>query len=304
MAAIFVVPVPESAVQQAINEAYPLVFPKPTLLPVPDSLNFEIGMHPILVVSGVNNDIRQSSLYIDQPLRTTGVFAPFTSTGKSDTAFSAPLVSYLAGSDKTKNTILPALVPALVATLAGGLTSGIGDFLPVDAAWESGPTNPDGTLLYSSKTKQVVFANPISGPGIYPAVVDMLFSDESMPRYSLKQVLEMINQPYILNTPFNAVPSALPGLPGGIMTCMRNTYYFTNKTAQVQPRFGNVTLGPSAAAFRTGFFPGTLQKASPDMVGDYLGVHGFSGCAQLVGYNTVGGQDCEEAAKVVDPLTS
>jgi hypothetical protein len=149
-----------------------------------------------------------------------------------------------------------------------------------------------------------VFANPISGPGIYPAVVDMLFSDESMPRYSLKQVLEMINQPYILNTPFNAVPSALPGLPGGIMTCMRNTYYFTNKTAQVQPRFGNVTLGPSAAAFRTGFFPGTLQKASPDMVGDYLGVHGFSGCAQLVGYNTVGGQDCEEAAKVVDPLTS
>jgi hypothetical protein len=132
----------------------------------------------------------------------------------------------------------------------------------------------------------------------------MQFRDESTPRYSVKQVLEMMNQPYILNTPFRIVLSALHNTPGGIMTCMRNTYFLTNKTAQVQPRFGNVTLGPSAVRFRTGFFPGTLQEASPDQVGNYMGVHGFSGCVQLVGYDIVGGQDCEAAAKAIDPITS
>jgi hypothetical protein len=147
------------------------------------------------------------------------------------------------------------------------------------------------------------FANPISGPGVYPAVVDMEFKNESMPRYSLKQILDMMNQPNILNTPFNTMLSVPSGLPGRIMTCMWNTYYFTNKTAQVQPRSGKVTLGPSAAGLRTDFFQGALQKASPDKVGSYFGVHGFSGCAQPVGYNTVGGQECEAAAKDVDPNT-
>jgi hypothetical protein len=62
------------------------------------------------------------------------VLVLYISTGKSDTAFSPSLVSYLADGDKTMDTILPALVSVLVATFAGGLVSGIGEFRPVDAA--------------------------------------------------------------------------------------------------------------------------------------------------------------------------
>lgn len=46
---------------------------------------------------------------------------------------------------------------------------------------------------------------------------------------------------------------------------------------------------------------GTFKNASQDGYGHFDGVQGFSVCAQMVGYNTLLGQDCEEAARSVDP---
>jgi hypothetical protein len=116
----------------------------------------------------------------------------------------------------------------------------------------------------------------------------MNFSPESQPKYTLQQLKQMINQPFILNTPFNAL---------SIKTCQRNTYFFNNPTAQVQFRSGNVAFGTASGS--PSVLPSALQKASADGVGSYFGVHGFSACAQTVGFNTVGGQDCEEAAESV-----
>jgi hypothetical protein len=66
----------------------------------------------------------------------------------------------------------------------------------------------------------------------------------------------------------------------------------------VQFRSGNVNLGTAVSA---NDLAATLMKASPDGVGNCFNVHGFSGCAQLVGYDTLDGQECENASRSVDP---
>jgi hypothetical protein len=120
--AFFIVPVPKAAVQQAINEAYRgLLAEKPTLLPLPESLNFPIGMHPVIAANGPNNDIRQNALQIDGPLRQSSTAVPFVSTGSSDTAFNAPLNTYIGGTDASLNSYLAGLLPGLVSTVVGGI---------------------------------------------------------------------------------------------------------------------------------------------------------------------------------------
>jgi hypothetical protein len=266
---------------------------KPTLLPLPSTLNFPEGKHPVVVALGINNDIRQSALQIDGPLRQSSTIVPFVGRGTGNTPFNAPLITYLGGTDASLNSYLAAVVPALVSTTVGGVPGAVGGFVPTNDAYQSDGVGPDGKPLFSSASKFVLLPNEVSGPGIYPEAVDQHFSPEARPRYTLQQLKQMINQPFILNSPYNAL---------AITTCQRNTYYFNNATTQVQFRSGNVTFGTAAGGPNA--LPSTLQKASDDGAGDYFDVHGFSACAQQVGYNTVGGQECEAAARAVNSDSS
>jgi hypothetical protein len=281
--------VPKTAVQKAINEAYSgLSLQKPTLLDLPSSYKFTSDTHLVLVSCGLNNDIKQTFLRIDGPLRQCSVLVPWTSTGNSKTPFNAPLVTYIAGTSASYNKYLAGVIPGGVSTALGGILALVGAFLPLDLAYQYDGTGPEGNQLYSSSVDWAPLPNEVSGPGVYPRAVAMHFGSEPTPRYTFDQMREMVNQAFILGPPYNAL---------GIKTCQRNTYYFDNDTAQVQYRSGRVTFGPAGNG--VGLFLGTLQKASPDGSGEYKDVHGFGACAQLVGYGTIGGQDCEEAAKDV-----
>jgi hypothetical protein len=290
------VPVSKAAVQKAINEAYyGLLSRKPTLLNISSSYNFPKDTHPVAVSCGLNNDIKQTFLRIDGPLRQCSILVPWTSTGNSQSPFNAPLVTYISGTSASYNTYLAGVIPGGVSTALGGILALVGAFIPRDSAFQydgttSGPDDDSKLALYSSKVDWAPLPNVVSGPGVYPAAVAMHFSPEANPRHTLGQMREMVNQPFILGPPYNLVPSEKP-------VCQRNTYYFDNDTAQVQYRSGRVTFG--AAGNGVGVVSGTLEKASMDGSGDYEDVHGFGACLQLVGYGTIGGQDCEEAARDV-----
>lgn len=242
-------------------------------------------MHLVAATAGFVGDIRQSILQLDRPLLGSYVIVPFVSKDGSKTPLNAPLTSYLAGTGTGGDKYVYGLVPALVSTLAGGIPTKVGSFIPNDAAYQDNGLGPDGHKILSINAKWAALPNDISGPGIYIEAVDMHFSDEPSPKYSLNLLKKAINQPYLLN---------------GLLTgrCQRNTYFFNNDTAKVEFRSGRVTLGPAASP-NTAL--ATLEKAAADESGTYEGVHGFSACAQMVGYDTLGGQDCEEAARSVDP---
>lgn len=283
--AFMVVPINKNAVQQAVNEAYAAIPDKPQLQDIPADFGFAADMHPVLVGISLQNDVRQSDLALSGPLRGSSALVPFTSRRGDSTSYIAHLISYVASGDPSKDPLLGGAVPAVASTTLGGLPIGIAEFTPRHEAYQSDGTS-GGEDLYSTSVKWAALPNQISGPGIYPAAYDMHFTTQTgTPRHSLPQLKAMINQPFILNAPFNIL---------GTKSCQRNTYYLNNATAEVEFRTGNVTFGKSASK------PGvivsdTLQKASPDGVGNYYGVEGFSACTQLVGYNPVGGEDCAQA---------
>ncbi|KAF2821475.1 hypothetical protein CC86DRAFT_303067 [Ophiobolus disseminans] len=293
--AVLVFEAPAAAVQDAINEGYPALPEKPKLLPLPSSLNVPRDKHLVIVTTGINNDIRQKTLVdlmIDGSLRQSSVIVPYTTTGRSSTPLSAPLVAYIAGADPSKNPALAGAIPALVATATGGLLSLIGVFIPQNLPYQLDGTGTDGRQLYSSGTKWSLIPNPVSGPGVVPQAFDVNFSPEAAPKYPLLELKKMLNFPYILNAPYNLVPLV------GIQQCQRNTYFTNFDTAQVQNISGRVTFG-SAGEGPGVILDGTLQKASPN--GIYTGAHGFLACTQLVGYSPAIGEGCETAARNVDP---
>jgi hypothetical protein len=300
MIAIMVVPCPIAIVQQAIDANFAgFLFETPVLDRLPDSLRFPNGMHPVLVSSSLDSSISQSSAYIAGSLRGTGFYVPYTRIDALDTPVNTPLVSFLGGTDNTLAEYLRALGPASVSSTVVGLPIAVGTFEPKDAAYQSIGTSPNGNQLYSSTTKFAFIPNFLTGPGVYPAAVSMFFSsNESESLYTVNQIADMMNQPNPLNGLFNKIPFV------GITQCQQNSYYFTNQTANVQYRVGNVTFGPSAGSLSAGLFPGTLQNGSPAGAGNYVGVHGVSACVQIVGYNAFGGQLCKDVANNVDEVTT
>ncbi|KAH7076208.1 hypothetical protein FB567DRAFT_504217 [Paraphoma chrysanthemicola] len=286
----FILPIRKSDVQKAIDETIdPLskLFRQLRLLDVPKEYKMISDFHPVIVTAGYMADIRQTVLQLDRPLTGSAVMVPFVGIPRSDTPFIRPITSYLAGSGADGDRFwayLAAIVPAKVATFLGGIPTRVGAFIPENAAYKYDATGPDGPI-YSKNSKWAVFPNLLSGPGIYEEAVDMHFSPEPTEKYPIGLLKKAINQPYLLNFPLS-------------FRCQRNTYFLNNATAEIQFRSGNVTLGPAASA---NILAKTLMKASQDGVGNYFGVHGFSVCAQLVGYDTVGGQECEQAARDVDP---
>ena len=282
-----VVPVPKNAVIQAIKEAFPLYYSTLRLLTPPSELEIPSGMHPVLVSNGFTDDIRQTVLQLKSPLLVSAVTVPYVGKGSSPTPLNAPIASYLVGTDEETNKYLYALAPNVVATLFGSPTR-LGEYAPEDVAYTVDTTLADGTKVFASNSAWAKVPNFITGPGVYIENVDMRFTTlnttETTPRYNATMLKKMINQPFLLSLPL-------------ALRCQRNTYYFNNASAEVTFRTGNVTIGDASTPFTLG----TFRKASQDGYGHFEGVQGFSACAQMVGYNTLLGQDCEEAAGGVDP---
>jgi hypothetical protein len=70
------VPVPKPSVQKAIKSLLWSFFQKPTLLDLPSSYNFSSDMHPVIVSCALNNQIKQTFLRINDPLRQCSVLVP------------------------------------------------------------------------------------------------------------------------------------------------------------------------------------------------------------------------------------
>ncbi|KAA8617815.1 hypothetical protein PtrSN002B_007489 [Pyrenophora tritici-repentis] len=284
----FVVPVPKEDIMKALRESIPnlVTLQGLNLLPIPEELDFPVGMHPVLVSAGMNGDIRQGGFQLATGLMVATSMIPYVGIGSSNTPFNAPLVSYLAGVDEVTQGYVFGLIPSVVATI-GGLLTRVGAFIPMKAPLQA---YSDGSLGINSKWAQA--PNPVTGPGLYSEAIDLKFVSEpnqASPRYSLSIWKRLINQPLILGN-LDSVFST---------KCQRNTVFFTNSTAQPTYRSGNVTLGPSAGA---SVFSAVLQKASPDGSGFYQSVYGLSACAQTVGYGSPVvplGEDCEKAATAV-----
>ena len=274
----FIVPAPKPAVQQALKEAFPLQALSLLDVPTTDSSlfpnGFPEGMHPILVSIGFNDDIRMSALQIDGGLRQGSVYATYVSQNGDPTPLSASLVGYIAGEHgPLPNGLVPAVASPLLFT---GTPIRLGEFDP-----DTPPFLSDAAGTLTTQVSWAFIPNPFSGPGVYPAAIDLLFHVKAgVQTYTDKTFKSLINQPNIL--------------PSGL--CQRNQYYFTNDTALTKFVSGNVTLGPAASGYNV--FEGVLMQASEDGNGLYVGNEGFTGCAQNVGFSPEG---CKAAGMNLDP---
>ncbi|KAF1847644.1 uncharacterized protein K460DRAFT_352746 [Cucurbitaria berberidis CBS 394.84] len=258
----FILPVPKTAVQKAIDEAYlgNAITKQLKLLDPPDELVLGDGTHPVIVAAGYSSDIRQSILQIDGTLNMLGaqIIVPFVGKDVSKTPLNAPLVIYLGVTDAALFRRLAAIIPAAVSTLVGGLAVRLGNSLPSNAAYQS-----DNDGLFSSNTKWQIVGNPFSGLGVIIEALDLHFTTNPTPPAapSFKTLKSVINQPYLLKGPTGSATGK----------CQRNTYFFNNATAQVVFRSGRVILGPAASGdgITSGVVSGTLQQASKDKAGTY-----------------------------------
>lgn len=232
-------------------------------------------MHPVIGLITYSADIRMSALQIDGPLINGGAQVPYVGKDGSSAPLQVALSNYIAG----ENGPLPnGLVPAVASPLLfAGNPIRLGQFLPEDAAYMS---DAAGTL--TAECKWALVPNPISGPGVYPEVVDLLFKSASTSKYTPKTFKALINQPIIL--------------PSGM--CQRNAYYFNNATALPSLRNGQVTFGPGSDGVSA--TQSKLMQASPDGSGVYTNVDGYSACAQNVGNNP---ENCDQASANTDPNT-
>lgn len=86
---------------------------------------------------------------------------------------------------------------AIVATAAsaGGYKLFVSTFDPDTAPWTPLP-NGENSIV----TKEILVPNPISGPGVYPSAVDLLFKTTNDPQAKPQLLKELLNQPAILPT--------------------------------------------------------------------------------------------------------
>lgn len=211
------------------------------------------------------NDIRQGPLQI-QSLLSASISIPFTDRlGDKKTPFNYPVRNFIGGvNGKDVN----ALVPTLVGSAQGNKIF-VASFTPNEAPYGTLASNPNELV---AQVRQVILPNPLSGPGISPAAVDLDFVSASEPQYTERTFRALINQPSILTNP----------------KCQRNTYYFNQTFSDPVLRTGTATLyGPA----RGGALPAALDNR-------YEGQGGFSASSVSVGFDV---EDCKVAAANVDP---
>ncbi|KAH9809078.1 ProP, Permease of the major facilitator superfamily, partial [Teratosphaeria destructans] len=135
----FIVPVPATAAQKALDDFYGLgnapwamvvvcadITIQVSLAPVPttDTTLFPSGFpstdHPVLVSSGFDDDIRQSVLQIDGALLAGSVYVPYVRRAAPATTPSSPPPSTTTSTGQNGDAIA-ALVPSTVSTLIEGV---------------------------------------------------------------------------------------------------------------------------------------------------------------------------------------
>jgi hypothetical protein len=305
IAAWFILPVRKDYVEKALREtiAASALGPKLQLQDTPTELNIPTGYHPVIVSAGSLNDVRQGGLQLATSMMSANSLIPHVSINNSKTPFTVPIINYIAGVDQETNGYVAGLIPAVVGKQSsnhhsqiqltyhceayiGGLAFRVGLFQPLNAPLQE---YSDGSKGINSKWAQA--PSLPSGPTLINEAIDLKFIDEpnqATPKYSIGYWEKLLSFPYV------------QGSAGNLITplCVRNTFFFTNSTAQPTYRTGNVTLGPSAGLNTATAY---LQKGSPDGSGFYQGVYGFSACGQVVGYGAVVplGEECEDAAKAV-----
>ena len=185
------------------------------------------------------------------------------------TPFLYPLESFIGGYNGDD---LAASVPVTVGTLEG-TTLFIGRFYPSTDPYGPLSSNPNE---FVSQVTDVIVPNPVSGPEVVPAVIDLDFLSATSPLYTPHTFHSLVNQPTILNN--------------GLL-CQRNTYYFNQTFTNGVLRTGNVTLyGPAHAG------------AAPAQVDNrYVKAGGYSAAANMVGFNP---EACAVAAGKVDPVAT
>ncbi|TKA83473.1 hypothetical protein B0A55_00567 [Friedmanniomyces simplex] len=282
----FLVTVPKSAVQTALDTSYGPGLVVLANLPTNDASLFPHGFdsaayHPVLVDAMYQDDVRMAAAKIEGPLLGAGLYVPYVrraGISKAGTVLQAPLSTFISGAN---GDAIAGLVPALVSTLVEGYLLRLGLFEPTNAAYQR---NDDGVL--SNNAAWLVAANPISGPGIAPTAFDFQYTmQDGFALYTAELFKTVINQASILS-----------GVYFLANVCQRNQYYFNNDTSIMTPVRGNVTFGPAADGLGVQK-KSTVQKASPDGSGLYVRNEGFTGCGQNVGFNP---QNCDEAAENID----
>ncbi|KAK0286703.1 hypothetical protein LTR35_004171 [Friedmanniomyces endolithicus] len=282
----FLVPVPKQAVQSALDTAYGTGLVTLTDLPANDASLFPRGFdsttyHPVLVSAMYQDDIRMGAAKIQGPLLGGGLNVPYVrraGISKPGTVLKALLSIYISGAN---GNAVAGLVPATASTLLEGFFLRLGLFIPNNAAFQRNDNN-----ILSNTAAWLVASNPVSGPDYAPTAYDFQFTEQaSFSLYTAKLFKSVINQASILSG-----PDFIANL------CQRNQYYFNNDTSTMTPVTGNVTFGPAADGLGVQM-QSTMQKATSDGSGLYLGNEGFTGCGQNVGFNP---ENCDAAAANVD----
>lgn len=114
----------------------------------------------------------------------------------------------------------------------------------------------------------------VSGPGVYPSALDILFTDTKDAEVSHEAIMEALNHPAIL----------------GNGKCQYNAMWFNETFADPVDRAGNVTL--YSPALPTQLTDTTVPNGGKVFTG--AGVGGFTGTCELVGMPIA---DCATAAQ-------
>lgn len=281
MTAVFLVPVPKSNVQAALDKNYGPGAVVLTDVPSHDTSLFPSGFpadhHPVVSIIGTTLDTRMSIFQIQDPFQSGQVQVPYVRRFDSanSSVFGASIFSVIAGEN---NAAIPALVPSTVSTVVEGFPSGLGQLIPGTGAWQ---TDQFGTLSAVANWKVVP---AVSGPGVIINMLDFTFDTNQnsfSKTYTQKLYKAVLNQPAIL-----AGASFLAGL------CQRNQFYANNITSIMTGRTGNVTFGPASDVSLVG---GNLDQSAPG--GFYPSIAGSSACWQNVGYNP---ESCKTVQQNVD----
>lgn len=100
---------------------------------------------------------------------------------------------------------------------------------------------------YSAQVKEVILPNPVSGPGITPSAIDLLFTDTKKPLYPATTFNSMANQPKYLTN----------GM------CQLIAQYFNETFAKPELRTGSVTLySPAVSKYLVGGTQGGAESYS------------------------------------------
>jgi hypothetical protein len=108
--------VPKEAVEKTLMETINdlVLRPKLNLLNTPTEMNVPAGHHPVIVSAGTINDVRQGGFQLVTQMMTASSMIPYVGIGDSETPYTAPIISYIAGVDEKTQGYVSGIVPSIV----------------------------------------------------------------------------------------------------------------------------------------------------------------------------------------------